>query len=80
MRNQDLHIQGNIFIIFLLIWLVTILSCDADRKDVGTESNLEYLLKINKIDIHKHVKSEQSFLKNILDKMNIKYCKICTTG
>ncbi len=43
-------------------------------------SNLEYLMKMKKIDIHTHVKSEQPFLTDMLDSLNYKYCTISTVG
>ena len=37
-------------------------------------------MKIKKIDIHTHVRSDQPFLKDILDRLNFKYCTISTIG
>jgi predicted TIM-barrel fold metal-dependent hydrolase len=60
-------------IIFCIILLLLLVSCSKD-------SNLAYLKKIKKIDIHTHVRSNEPFLKDILDQLNLKYCTVCTIG
>jgi predicted TIM-barrel fold metal-dependent hydrolase len=37
-------------------------------------------MQIKKIDVHTHVRSEQPFLKAILDSLNFKYCTVSTIG
>ncbi len=53
-------------------------------KDTGEEltetSNLEYLKKIKKIDIHTHVRSGQQYLIDFMDEYNFKYCAIVNIG
>jgi predicted TIM-barrel fold metal-dependent hydrolase len=71
--------------IFCFMVLASLISCNTEpggKTDfvTGNNSNLEYLLKIKKIDIHTHVRGDQQYLKDILDSLNLKYCTICTIG
>ncbi|MCK5345692.1 MAG: amidohydrolase family protein, partial [Candidatus Heimdallarchaeota archaeon] len=70
------------------ILIASLFSCNVEPKETDSSveqspvitSNLEYLMKIKKIDIHTHVKSEQQFLIDFMDEWNFKYCTVCTIG
>ncbi|MEQ6119808.1 amidohydrolase family protein [Reichenbachiella sp. MALMAid0571] len=47
---------------------------------VSAQSKMEYLNSIKKIDVHTHVRSDQPFLRELLDELNYKFCTLSTIG
>lgn len=47
---------------------------------VYTQSNMDYLMSVNKIDIHTHIRIDALWLRKILDSLNMKVTTICTRG
>jgi len=37
-------------------------------------------MSIRKIDVHTHVRSDQQYMKDIMDDLNFKFCTVCTIG
>ncbi len=77
-------IKNKLAISLLPAIFVLAVSCNTQTTPVEqaaeNTSNLEYLMKIKKIDVHTHVKSEQQYLNDFMDDWNFKYCTVCTTG
>ncbi len=44
------------------------------------QSNLEYLNKIKKIDLHTHISDDAPYLRKLMDSMNMKFVTLCTGG
>ncbi len=80
--------KNKITALLTLALLALTVSCNKQntkKDDVGELSsentfNLEYLKSIKKIDIHTHVRSEQQYLIDFMDKYNYKYCAIVNIG
>jgi predicted TIM-barrel fold metal-dependent hydrolase len=63
---------------FLLLGLIIVgFFCFIYPKTMG---QLYYLKSIKKIDIHTHIVSDASYLREVMDELNMKFFTICTRG
>ncbi len=45
-----------------------------------TQDKLDWLMGIKKIDVHMHIKSDQQYLIDFMDKWNFKFCNVATSA
>jgi predicted TIM-barrel fold metal-dependent hydrolase len=65
-------------VLALILALVVLIQAQPDPEQKG--SKLEQLKSMEKIDVHMHIKSDQKYLFDFMDKWNFKFCSVVTSA